>query len=87
MNVTDKIGGFYKIEYPDKRVGWLIRWIFPMYNISDKTTSDIINNSKNSLGFLIYGEEHLQKVLIVRDLQKQFIYEWACNTERRISTN
>ena len=74
MNVTDKIGGFYKIEYPDKRVGWVNQMdISPMYNISDKTTSDIINNSKNSLGFLIYGEEHLQKVLIVRDLQKQFI--------------
>ena len=51
LNVTDKIGGFYKIEYPDKRVGWVNQMdISPMFNNSEKTTSDIINNSKQFIG-------------------------------------
>ncbi|GIS31766.1 MAG: hypothetical protein Ct9H90mP3_5620 [Flammeovirgaceae bacterium] len=74
LNVTDKIGGFYKIEYPDKRVGWVNQMdISPMFKNSEKTTSDIINNSKQFIGVPYLWGEHLQKVLIVRDLQKQFI--------------
>ena len=41
MNVTDKIGGFYKIEYPDKRVGWVNQTdISPMFNNSEKIEHD-----------------------------------------------
>ena len=51
LNVIDKIGAFYKIEYPDKRVGLVNQMdISPMFNNSEKTTSDIINNSKQFIG-------------------------------------
>lgn len=51
LNVTDIKGGFYKIEYPDKRVGWVNKnQVSPIFDSDNFTGLDIIKNSKQFIG-------------------------------------
>ena len=51
LNVIDRENNFYKIEYPDKRIGWVEDTdVSKIFNSKNKTELDIINNSKKFIG-------------------------------------
>jgi len=51
LNVTDTKGDFYKIEYPDKRIGWVNKNdVSPIFDSNDYLGLDIIKNSKKFIG-------------------------------------
>ena len=51
MNVIDKKNDFYKIQYPDKRIGWVeSKYVSRVFDSSKNSTSDIIINSKKFIG-------------------------------------
>ena len=51
LNVTGTNGEFYKIEYPDKRIGWVSKKdISPLFNSNDFTGLEIVRNSKKFIG-------------------------------------
>ena len=51
LNVIDRKNNFYKIEYPDKRIGWVEdKDVSTIFNSKNKTELDIINNSKKFVG-------------------------------------
>jgi cell wall-associated NlpC family hydrolase len=51
LNVIDTKRDFYKIEYPDKRIGWVHKNnIAPIFDSNDYTELDLIENSKKFIG-------------------------------------
>ena len=51
LNVIDKKNDFYKIQYPDKRIGWVeSKYVTRVFDSSKNSTSDIIINSKKFIG-------------------------------------
>tara|TARA_B100001996_G_scaffold373144_1_gene350311 strand:- start:411 stop:1523 length:1113 start_codon:yes stop_codon:yes gene_type:complete len=51
LSVIDKKNNFYKIQYPDKRVGWVeSRYLSQIHESSKSSTSDLIINSKKFIG-------------------------------------
>ena len=51
LNIIDKKNNFYKIQYPDKRIGWVeSKYVSQIFDSSMNSTSDLIINSKKFIG-------------------------------------